>query len=631
MRSRAPYNVKPPKNAVEYLLRNGRAVVVLDGLDEIVQTELRRRVVALVEGFAHLYPMVPIVVTARRIGYEEAPLTPNLFRTARIPEFTDEQVGTYVRNWFVLDEATSPAEQERLARSFMRDSAQIPELRRNPLLLTLLCAMYSSDRYLPRNLAQVYERCTLLLFEQWDSQRDIQLPFKFQGKLRGAVQHLAWRMFSAPESGKPQPRSRIVRTLTDYLEPKLDDHDESVATAEQFLAFCTGRAWVLTDVGATGTEPQFGFTHRTFLEYFAAEHLVRTHRSADALWEALRPTINQWEVVAQIALQLYERNVEDGADELLTAALVGDGLDFAVRSLHHICPSTRVVRTITEAAVDRSVFLPLDHRVVRHDIGCVDVDQALMDCLSSSSHANLPTVHQALVDRFDTLVRAREVGAAFTLEHLADELVVPEELYAEIAARHGSLLTEMRETPPLAPLVARTEPAALCRTVRRSGIRSLFKAYSFYTFGRMSAARWCAARCSPLIPQKAGEALGVTLAEAPTPWLSFAEFEVTDMVSIPVSSQVDGLKLMLALPSLEGRGRAVADRDGLDGVFKALISARLNQETGKFDTAVDRLKKLDLRPEVHSFLERWMRGEISVLAPDPAQPPPPPPPPGPPP
>ncbi|HEX8869476.1 MAG TPA: NACHT domain-containing protein, partial [Lentzea sp.] len=342
--SRAPYNVKPPKNGVEYLLRNGRAVLVLDGLDEIVKPELRRRVVALVEGFAHLHPTVPILVTARRIGYDEAPLSPSLFTTVHILEFSDHHVRAYVRNWFVLDEATSSAERERLTTSFMDDSERIPELRSNPLLLTLLCAMYSSDRYLPGNLAQVYERCALMLFEQWDARRDIRLPLQFEGKVRGAVQHLAWRMFSAPEPGKPLSRTRIVRVLTEYLEPKLDDHDESIVTAERFLAFCTGRAWVLTDVGATNTEPQFGFTHRTFLEYFAAEHLVRTHRTAEELWAVLRPNIGQWDVVAQIALQLYERNVEGGADELLAQILAGGGLDFTARSLHYINPSNRTVR-----------------------------------------------------------------------------------------------------------------------------------------------------------------------------------------------------------------------------------------------------------------------------------------------
>lgn len=623
MRSRAPYNVKPPKNAIEYLLRNGRAVVVLDGLDEIVQTELRRRVVALVEGFAHLYPMVPILVTARRIGYEEAPLSPNLFNTARIPEFTDDQVRTYVHNWFVLDEATSPVEQEQLTRSFMKDSEQIPDLRRNPLLLTLLCAMYSSDRYLPRNLAQVYERCTLLLFERWDSQRDIQLPLTFQGKLRGAVQHLAWQMFSAPESGKPQSRTRIVRTLTDYLEPKLDDHDESVATAEQFLAFCTGRAWVLTDVGATAMEPQFGFTHRTFLEYFAAEHLVRTNRTATSLWVALEPNIGQWEVVAQIALQLYERNVEGGADELLMEALAGDGLDFAARSLHYIYPSTRVVRAITEAAIDRSVFIPLDRRVGTGDFFQIDVDGALVDCLSNSSHANLPTVQQLLVDRFDTLLHEREPGAAFTLEHLVDEGVVPEELHSVIAARHGSLLTEMRETPPLASLIARIEPLVLCRTVRRFGVRSLFEGHSFYTVAPISAAWWCATHDDPMIPHEVIDALAVTLAGQPTPWLNRAEFENTDMVSIPASKRVDALKLMLSLPSLERRGTATGATGIVDEAFTVLATARLDARNKAFHVAVNRLQRLDLQTEVSSFLERWMRGEISVLAPGPTKPIPP--------
>jgi hypothetical protein len=104
-----PYNLQPPTHAVDYLLRNGRAVVILDGLDELVESELRRRVVQLVEGFVNRYPLVPVLVTVRRIGYADAPLSLNLFRVGVVTELNDEQIADYADKWFALDPALSAA------------------------------------------------------------------------------------------------------------------------------------------------------------------------------------------------------------------------------------------------------------------------------------------------------------------------------------------------------------------------------------------------------------------------------------------------------------------------------------------------------------------------------------------
>lgn len=332
-----PYNLDPPPKAVDYLLRNGRAVVLLDGLDELVEPELRRKFVQLVDGFVSRYPLVPVLVTARRIGYSDAPLDHRLFAVGIIAELDKDQVRRYAEQWFALDESTPEGERARMAKSFLEESEGITELRANPLLLALLCAMYSSEHYIPQNLAQIYERCAVMLFDRWDSMRGITLPGQFQGRIRGAVQYLAWQLFNAEESGKALPRHRIVRMLADHLLARGFDKDEAIATADQFVDFCTGRAWILTDVGATDSEPRYGFTHRTFMEYFAAEHLVRTHPLAHQLWEALRPRVlsGEWEVVAQIALQLLDRNVDGGVDEFLPGA---DG----------VAPNSRQARTSPE-------------------------------------------------------------------------------------------------------------------------------------------------------------------------------------------------------------------------------------------------------------------------------------------
>lgn len=394
-----PYNLSPPRDAVEYLLRNGRAVVILDGLDELVEPELRRRVVRLIEGFAHQYPLTPIVVTARKVGYSEAPLSSSLFTQGTVDEFDTAQVTAYVSRWFALDAATPAARRAQLAAAFVAESADIAELRRNPLLLALLCAMYSSEHYLPRNLAQVYERCAVMLFDRWDSMRGIALPVQFHGRLRGAVQHLAWFLFTSTGSGRALPRSRIVRLLADYLVSKSFDTDDAAAAAEEFAEFCTGRAWILTDVGATRAEPLFGFTHRTFMEYFAAERMVRKHSDAASLWEALRPHISEgaWDVVSHVVLQLHDRNVDDGAEAVLSLALADGQTGFAANALQYVTPRPDVVDRITRACLREAMSVPVDDRVTYSPVFLlVKEDVPLQMCLRHSLPANARFAHRAL-------------------------------------------------------------------------------------------------------------------------------------------------------------------------------------------------------------------------------------------
>lgn len=398
---RDPYNLPWLRDGVEYLLRNGRAVVILDGLDELVEPELRRRVVRLIEGFAHQYPLTPVVVTARKVGYAEAPLSESLFTWGTVGEFDTNQVTAYAARWFALDAATPSAKRARLAEAFVAESAEIAELRRNPLLLALLCAMYSSEHYLPRNLAQVYERCAVMLFDRWDSMRGIALPVQFQGRLRGAVQHLAWFMFNSAESGRALPRSRIVRLLADYLVAKSFDSDDASAAAEEFAEFCTGRAWILTDVGAARHEPLFGFTHRTFMEYFAAERMVRKHTDASSLWSALRPHISEgaWDVVSRVALQLHDRNVDDGAETVLQLALEDGRTAFAANALQYVTPRPDVVDRITRACLHEAIAVPVDRRAAYSAVLLlVKEDLPLQMCLRHSLPANAQFAHRALLE-----------------------------------------------------------------------------------------------------------------------------------------------------------------------------------------------------------------------------------------
>jgi len=417
---KSPYNLSVPASAIEYMLLNNRAVVILDGLDELLDVSLRRDVVQAVEGFAHLYPNCPMLVTSRRVGYVDAALNEGMFTHASLSEFSFEQVQLYVNRWFALDESIESSRRHQLASAFIRDSHFVADLRVNPLMLSLMCGIYASENYIPRNRPDVYEKCALLLFESWDKQRGILPALSFDAHVQSALRALALHMYEAESSDSPAGddivgassregvgRREITLFLQRYLREKRFDNDEDAESAAvEFLEFCKGRAWVLTDVGAE----TYGFTHRTFLEYFAASQLVRLHPSAESLYSKLRNDIGMGmsDVVAQLALQLLGRAVEDGADDFL-ALVVNDAsgvqpeyfnkVSFASRSLHFIVPRPQVLKDICNAVVR-----------FRNDHESLDPfgDLSPTASLFRSSQENMPRISMALRERLSQLFSSDE-------------------------------------------------------------------------------------------------------------------------------------------------------------------------------------------------------------------------------
>ncbi|GIE31182.1 hypothetical protein Ait01nite_042270 [Actinoplanes italicus] len=365
--AKAPYNVTPPADAIEYLLLSGSAVVIVDGVDELGDAEARRRLAELLEAFAHQYPLVGIVVTSRVVGYDEASFDHTLFPDIRIARFTDDQVADYAERWFTLEQDGG------LAESFLAESSRIQDLRSNPLLLSLLCSLYESKHYIPANRAQIYENCAELLFERWDQGRGMSVPMRFGTHLRPAVAWLAWRMFTDSSAQKVLSRDKVADLLIEYmLEERFDDWTEAAVAAAEFLDYCAGRAWLLTEMGTRDGQRVYGFTHRTFLEYFTAVHLVRLGPSPESVWQRLGGRIpdTSWNNVAHLAVHRLERDAHGGASgflELLLDAAVSSGdevryLSFAAEVAGQVALRSSVLRRLAAECVRLAVETPVDQR-----------------------------------------------------------------------------------------------------------------------------------------------------------------------------------------------------------------------------------------------------------------------------
>lgn len=314
----ALYQLAPLPGLIERLLMSdGGALVIFDGLDELLDVTTRADVAAIIELFGTEFPQARVLVTSRSAA-GQIPLDKRQFSSFRLVPFDAEQVDQYVRKWF-----SRFGEADRgLEESFMRESSDVPDLRSNPMMLSLMCELYRGERSFPRQRADIYERCALFLFERWDRQRGIASAVVETRHMENVLRRLAWRIFSQ-DIEQARERDLVAEAAAYFLEARSDSEVEARDAALEFVDACRGRAWILTDVGVDPRgERLYAFSHRTFLEYFAAADLVR-RTAVENLAKVLeqRVTDPRWAAVCQLIVQLSDRSSEKGASRLLSVLL----------------------------------------------------------------------------------------------------------------------------------------------------------------------------------------------------------------------------------------------------------------------------------------------------------------------
>ncbi|WP_157732598.1 NACHT domain-containing NTPase [Cellulomonas sp. PSBB021] len=366
----ALYQCEPPDGAVEHTLLSGQALVIFDGLDELLDPSRRRDVAERVELFAEAYPHARILVTSRRVGYAQARLDPGIFDVWELAGFNSSDVNNYVARWFSYVEELPTEAARKKAAEFAAESEAIADLAATPLMLSLMCIIYRGQGYLPRNRPEVYRRCATLLFETWDRSRQIRVELRTSSQMDNAIKHLALWIFTNEDRAEAVLESEIKAEVARFLQTTFDDDAERESAAQEFVDFCRGRAWVLSETGLDPSgQPLFKFTHRTFLEYFAAYELTRRSDGPEALARELGPRImvQEWDVVSQLAVQIIDSHSVRGAqrffDELLgmlpatDAKAVNYGCAFIWRCLTFTPTNAALIRTLLATSMESAFVL----------------------------------------------------------------------------------------------------------------------------------------------------------------------------------------------------------------------------------------------------------------------------------
>jgi hypothetical protein len=281
--------------------------------------------------------------------------------------YDDPEVRRYVDVWFGLDKDTSLPVLRGHKQTFLQNISTLDrDLYTNPLTLALLCNLSKANNYqpLPKSRAEIFEKCSLMLYDRWDSLRGIG-NVEFERGFLPVIAFAADRILEDPDLASGLTEHRLVNLCVEYLVPnKMEDMGEALQYARSLIEHCVGRAWVFSAVGTNQDgEELFSFTHRTFLEYFAAVHLTRSNSTALELAKRLGPWILRGErsLITQIAFEVKTRALDSGAEDFceeilaLTNAASAKG---KVDAIQWLCQEASLI-PIGHAVLRRIVQLAL--------------------------------------------------------------------------------------------------------------------------------------------------------------------------------------------------------------------------------------------------------------------------------
>lgn len=326
-----------PKGWVHSALESGRALVLIDGVDEISASQ-RETAHTWLNDLVATYLRTRFIVTSRPHAIQEGWMNRYTFDDAELQPMELADIDVFIDHWHAavreeLQHEEEKSELSSLAEHLKEQVKQHSPLRRlatNPLLCAMLCAL-SRDRrrHLPINRIELYRACCDLLLERREKESRIDLrdyPALGLGQKERLLQDLAYWMLqeNLTEVDKAQVDARFSAQLSNMVGIA---HE---ITGTDVRRFFVERAGIIREP----VEGRIDFTHRTFEEFYAAQALIQASSVQALVANAL---LDQWREV----IILFAGLASQAVSEQLIAGLLqrGDNEPAYRHSLHSLAVS----------------------------------------------------------------------------------------------------------------------------------------------------------------------------------------------------------------------------------------------------------------------------------------------------
>ena len=268
-----------------HALDEGRAIALLDGLDEIADPVARERTRDAVAAFVGRYSKSRHVVTCRTLSYQDKRVQLAGVESFQIAPFDRKKIHDFIQAWYGelerIGTVRNHAEAQELAGR-LQVSVERADLRRlapNPLLLTVMAVVNTHKGQLPDARALVYRDVVDLLLWRWDEIKATKGDEPILRKLvrdagladTDVIRILSQLAFEAQGNRQADDTDAVVdipeATLVERLAARHPTH--SLDWATQVVAAMKLRAGLLVE----RAPHVFSFPHRTFQEHLAGAYL----------------------------------------------------------------------------------------------------------------------------------------------------------------------------------------------------------------------------------------------------------------------------------------------------------------------------------------------------------------------
>lgn len=271
----------PPEGWTERVLTAGRALILVDGLDEIPSAD-RHRTRDWLQSLIRAFPGNRWLLTSRPTAIRPDWLSSESFRELTLTPMRRSEVKTFVERWHTAAEAP---EYEAPLLDSLGTKRDLARLATNPLMCGLICALHRERRgYLPTGRKELYDAALTMLLARRDRERGM-------GALEGAelgeeaqleiLQRLAYALVL---SGRTEMDQETAEGIVERCLPTVAGQGDARTVLRDLLL----RSGLLR-------QPADGvvdFVHRTFQDYLGARYAVEeghldvlTSRADDTQWE----------------------------------------------------------------------------------------------------------------------------------------------------------------------------------------------------------------------------------------------------------------------------------------------------------------------------------------------------------
>ncbi|MFD7326731.1 NACHT domain-containing protein [Streptomyces sp. NPDC059875] len=287
----------PPDGWAGRVLSGGRALLLVDGLDEVPQED-REATHAWLSGLLARFPRTRCVATVRPLAVEPEWLAAEGFEELTLLPMRDQDIQAFVTAWHAAARLDGDGEQltaleQDLARQFRHNPA-LSDLARTPLLCAVICALHRlREGFLPESRWALYDSALQMLLGARDDRRRIDAPDGIRMSVEEHQQLLqrlaAWLVRGGQtEFTREQALHQLNRALPGM--PRVG----AQGTPEEILTHLLNRSGLLQE----RTGDVFQFAHRTFQDFLAAKEFVEDDLVPELLRHARE---QQWHDVLLLA------------------------------------------------------------------------------------------------------------------------------------------------------------------------------------------------------------------------------------------------------------------------------------------------------------------------------------------